>query len=376
MNKWFYVGALVLFIAIVFALFSGHLFSSIETKEDSQEKSTRLSIEVATITNSEFADFVEAVGSTFAYQSAEITPNVTEVIEKINFEDGQEVKKGDVIVVLRNAEEQALLKGARANLEEQNREIERLSGLVENGAAAVSTLDARRTRKAVAEQQILQYEAQISDRIIRAPFDGVLGLRNISTGSLVSPQNVITTIDDLNTMRVDFTIPEVFLGQVKKNMPIIAKSQAYPNEKFEGAVAEINTRVDPTSRAVIVRAEIPNERHLLKPGMLLYIELALDKTQSLSIPERSVNQEGNRQFAFKISNNVVERTAIELGRRKPGYAEVTAGLMKGDSVATSGLQNLHSDMLVHVEGLFKGPVSPIDPGQQEKDEDETLIKDR
>ena len=157
-------------------------------------------------------------------------------------------------------------------------------------------------------------------------------------------------------------------------MPIITKSQAYPNKRFEGVVAEINTRVDPTSRAVIVRAKIPNEHHLLKPGMLLYVELALDKTQSLTIPERSIVQEGNKQFAFKVSNNLVERTAIELGRRKPGYAEVTAGLMKGDSVATSGLQNLHSDMLVHVEGLFKGPVSPIDPGHQE--EDETLIKDR
>ena len=196
--------------AIVILLFPSLIGKPPEEGPAEKEKTTL--VKIAEVTESEFADFVEAVGSTFAYESAEITPNVTEVVEKISFKDGQAVQKGDVIVVLRYSEESAQLRSARARLQEQDREIERLSGLVKSGAAAVSALDARNTQKQVAEQQIQQFQAQIADRIIRAPFDGVLGLRNISAGSLVSPQNVITTIDDLSTMRVDFTVPEVYLG--------------------------------------------------------------------------------------------------------------------------------------------------------------------
>ena len=327
-----------------------------ETKREAKV----LPLRVATVAETEFADFVEAVGSTFAYESAEITPNVTEVVQKINFTDGQSVKKGDIIVVLRFAEENAQLKAARASLDEQDREIKRLSGLVESGAAAVSALDTRTTQKQVAEQQIQQYQAQVSDRIIRAPFDGVLGLRTISVGSLVSPQNVITTIDDLSTMRVDFTVPEIYLGQLKSGIPVAARSQAYPEHTFEGEVVDIDSRVDPASRSVRVRAEIPNQDQLLKPGMLLYVQLALEKSRSPTIPERSLIQEGDSKFVYKISHRRALRTKVELGRRKPGFVEVVSGVALGDSVATSSLQDLTDRAAVRVDGLFDNPSTPLE----------------
>ena len=357
MKKWFFIGGGLLVVAVIVIL----LFPSLIGKppeEDPAEKEKTTLVKIAEVTESEFADFVEAVGSTFAYESAEITPNVTEVVEKINFKDGQAVQKGDVIVVLRYSEESAQLRSARARLQEQDREIERLSGLVKSGAAAVSALDARNTQKQVAEQQIQQFQAQIADRIIRAPFDGVLGLRNISAGSLVSPQNVITTIDDLSTMRVDFTVPEVYLGQIKSGITIMTKSEAYPDQTFRGTIAEIDTRVDPASRSVRVRAEIPNEEGLLKPGMLLYVALALEKKQSRTIPERSLIQDGDKKFVFKVNQDSVRKTEIALGRRKPGYVEVTSGLELGDSVATSALQDLEDGMVVEVSGTFEQPSEP------------------
>ncbi|WPP52010.1 efflux RND transporter periplasmic adaptor subunit [Catalinimonas niigatensis] len=360
MKKWLFIGGSIIVIVIVMLQFYPSLIEKQKADLDKANEKTILPIKIAEVTETEFADFVEAVGSTFAYESAEITSNVTEVVEKINFRDGQHVKKGDVIVVLRYAEENAQLSGARANLKEQEREIERLTGLVKNGAAAVSALDARNTQKQVAEQQILQFQAQVSDRIIRAPFDGILGLRNISVGSLVSPQNVITTIDDLSTMRVDFTVPEIYLGQVSSNLPIHAVSQAYPDQIFEGKVTEIDTRVDPSSRAIRVRAEIPNERQLLKPGMLLYVELALEKGTSPSIPERSVLQTGEKKFAFKVSKDFVQRTEITLGRRKPGYVEVVSGLALGDSVATSGLQDLDDGTSVEINGVYEPSTQSIE----------------
>lgn len=357
MKKWFFIGGgLLIVVAVVILLFPSLIGKQQEDNMATKEKT--ILIKIAEVTETEFADFVEAVGSTFAYESAEITPNVTEVVEKINFRDGQAVQKGDVIVVLRYSEESARLRSARASLQEQDREIERLSGLVKSGAVAVSALDARNTQKQVAEQQIQQFQAQIADRIIRAPFDGVLGLRNISAGSLVSPQNVITTIDNLNTMRVDFTVPEVYLGQVKAGLPIMTRSQAYPERTFKGTIAEIDTRVDPASRSVRVRAEIPNDEGLLKPGMLLYVALALEKSQSPTIPERSLIQDGDKKFVFKVKQDSVRKTEIALGRRKPGYVEVTSGLELGDSVATSALQDLEDGIVVEVGGTFEQPSDP------------------
>ncbi|WP_236973850.1 efflux RND transporter periplasmic adaptor subunit [Membranihabitans maritimus] len=336
-------------------------FSCNTEKEAPPSTQKVIPIKISQVISTEFADFVEAVGTTFAHRSADITSNVTEVIDSIYFTDGQAVKKGDVIVVLRSAEENALLESARTNLMEQEREIKRLTGLVKNGAAAVSALDARNTQKALAEQQIQQYQAQISDRIIRAPFDGVLGLRNINEGALVSPQNLITTIDDLNTIHVDFTVPEIYLGQLKRGLPVKARSQAYRDESFSGSIKEVDTRVDPTSRAVKVRAQIPNINQMLKPGMLLYIQLALEKAASPTIPERSAIQEGHKQYVFKLNKNEVERTEIQLGRRKPGYVEVVSGLANGDSVATSGLQDLESGMKVAIQGKFDGPSETQNP---------------
>ena len=359
MKKWFFIGGGILIVALMVVLIFPSLTGQ-QQEESNTKKEKALLVKIAEVTESEFADFVEAVGSTFAYESAEITPNVTEVVEKINFKDGQAVEKGDVIVVLRYSEESAQLQAARASLQEQEREIERLSGLVKSGAAAVSALDARNTQKQVAEQQIQQFQAQIADRIIRAPFDGVLGLRNISAGSLVSPQNVITTIDDLSTMRVDFTVPEIYLGQIKPGIPVMTQSQAYPDQTFEGTITEIDTRVDPTSRAVRVRAEIPNEERLLKPGMLLYVALALQKKTSRTIPERSLIQDGDKKFVFKVSQDSVQRTEIALGRRKPGYVEVTEGLELGDSVAASGLQDLEDGMAIEVNGTFDQPSEPTE----------------
>nr|WKN35483.1 efflux RND transporter periplasmic adaptor subunit [Tunicatimonas sp. TK19036] len=361
MKKWIFIGGGILLIGIVaYQFYPFPTTSEAHLQEADNTEEPFLNIKIAEVTETEFADFVEAVGSTFAYESAEITSNVTEVVEKINFRDGQRVTKGEVIVVLRYAEESAQLQAAQANLKEQEREIERLTGLVKNGAAAVSALDARNTQKQVAEQQIQQFQAQISDRIIRAPFDGVLGLRNISAGSLVSPQNVITTIDDLSTMRVDFTVPEVYLGQLMSDMPISAKSQAYPDEIFQGTITQIDTRVDPTSRAIRVRAEIPNELQLLKPGMLLYVELELEKGTSPTVPERSVLQTGDQKFVFKVSKDFVKRTEISMGRRKPGYVEVMSGLEPGDSVATSGLQDLKDGVTVKIDGKFEQPSTPIE----------------
>lgn len=153
-----------------------------------------------------------SVGNLRATESVEISASVTEKIVSLDFEDGQTVKEGDVIARLESDEEKALMDIAKAELAEEQREIERIEGLVRTNAVAQVTLEERRTQAVRAEGAISRIEAMIKDRLITAPFDGVIGLRRISAGALVSPGAIITTLDKVDTMKLDFTVPEVFLG--------------------------------------------------------------------------------------------------------------------------------------------------------------------
>jgi membrane fusion protein (multidrug efflux system) len=285
----------------------------------------------------EFIDTVEALGTTKANESVVLTATTTDKVSAINFEDGMYVKKGKVLATLVTEEEQADLREAQANFDEQERELKRVRGLVEAKTLATARLDAQKTlyEKALAQLQIAN--ARIRDRQIIAPFDGRLGIRQISVGALVTPGTVITTIDDLSVIKVDFTVPEAFLAALKEGQTIEARSEAY-DRLFEGKVITIDTRVNPESRAITVRAEIPNDELLLRPGMLLIIDLIRNRGKSLMIPEESIINYEDRKYAFVVQpDNRVSRREVETGRRRPGAVEVLSGLNAGEMVVSRGL---------------------------------------
>ena len=225
-----------------------------------------------------------SVGNLRATESVEISASVTEKIVSLDFEDGQTVKEGDVIARLESDEEKALMDIAKAELAEEQREIERIEGLVRTNAVAQVTLEERRTQAVRAEGAISRIEAMIKDRLITAPFDGVIGLRRISAGALVSPGAIITTLDKVDTMKLDFTVPEVILGSLTTGTALIARTRAYPDDDFSGSIETIDTRVDPLTRAVPVRALLPNPDGRLKPGMLMTVELQRNERTSPTIP--------------------------------------------------------------------------------------------
>lgn len=339
----------------IFSSSDGQLSGSLEKKEIKA-----VPVSVTTVSKQEFIDLVEAVGTAFALESADISPNVTEVIEEIHFSDGQQVRKGQILVTLRQAEEQAQLNAARVNLKEQEREIRRLQGLVDSGAVAVFELDTRKTQKELALQEIGRIEAQISDRIIRAPFSGVLGLRNISPGALVSPQTVITTLDAINKIKLDFTIPEIYLSQATEGVEIEARSQAFPDKIFKGTITHVDSRIDPVSRSVTVRAEIDNPERLLKQGMLMYVEILFAPTTSAAVPERALVSRQSKHYVYTLESDIAHIQEVTLGRRKPGYAEVLAGVSLEEKIISDGIQNLVDGNSITVIDTFQQPTQPID----------------
>jgi len=307
-----------------------------------------------------FEERIEALGTTYARESVEITASVTETIDSIHFEDGQQVEEGALLVTLTQNTELAQLAAARASLAEEQREVNRLEKLVATRAAAQNELDERRTLLTIAKQRILEAEANIRDRTIRAPFRGVLGLRRVSPGALVEPGTVITTLDDTTEIKLDFSVPAQALQAVQVGTPLVARSAVLGDRLFEGQIVAVETRINPRDRSILARARLLNPDGALQPGMLLQVELLASRREALLVPEEALIPLEEKQFVLVVDphkDNLVERREVTVGARKPGIVEILAGLSQGEWVIVEGLTNVRPGGKVAVK-----------PGSEEKDQ--------
>ncbi len=306
-------------------------------------------VTVARVSLAIFVDELEALGTATANESVAVTAKVTETVRRVNFSDGMEVEEGAILVELTNAEELAQLAELRANLAEAEQQFDRISGLVERGNAAESVLDQRTEAVATAKARIDGVMARLDDRLIRAPFAGILGFRRVSPGTLVTPNTIIATLDDISVIKLDFPVPEIFFAAVQPGQEIEATSAAYPDMMFAGVVTTINSRVDPATRAVTVRAVLPNNDHLLKPGMLLSVVVFKGSSETLVIPEEALVPVQKRQFVFIVGDdNVARRREVRIGRRRPGKVEILDGLELGERVIREGQMKIRSGSPVRV----------------------------
>ncbi len=281
-------------------------------------------------------DEIQALGTARANESIQIQPRISSLIEEINFEEGQRVAAGELLVELENSEILAGLALAEANLSESRSLYERNLSLSSSQAISVSNLEELLAEVQVNQAQVQAAQARLDNTLIRAPFDGRVGLRRVSPGSFVSSSTIITTLDDISIIKLDFSVPETFLTVVSEGMDIRAESVVYPDRVFEGTVISVDTRLDPVSRSVQVRAAIPNDDEALKPGMFMTVDLQRDRGEVLVAPEQAIVPEGTTQYVFVVDEGVVERRAVELGRRIPGYVVIASGLTPGETVVTEG----------------------------------------
>lgn len=295
-------------------------------------------------------DSVEALGTAVANESVTLSPKVTDTVRRVNFEDGDFVEAGTVLIELTNQEEEALLAEARANLDDAEKQLQRVEDMARRGLAATQELDAARSRAAASEARLNTVVARLRDRLIMAPFDGLLGFRQVSPGTLVTPTSVITSIDDIATIKLDFTVPETFLGTMQPGAQVVAMSASYPGREFVGDVRTVGSRVDPVTRAFTVRAHITNADRALRPGMLLTVEVVTAERQSLVVSENSVFQVQDRAYVYRLDGLVARQTQIEIGDRRFGLVEVLSGLNEGDMVVTEGIVKLRDGIQVRLAG--------------------------
>ncbi|HUG99761.1 MAG TPA: efflux RND transporter periplasmic adaptor subunit [Gammaproteobacteria bacterium] len=299
-------------------------------------------VAVVTITAVErdLVDEVEALGTTRAREAVEITPRITSVVTAIQFNEGQSVAAGAVLVELDNAEQRAALAEAEATVIDSRAQFRRASELLETHTVSESQVQQLEATMNADEARLRAAQARFEQTLVRAPFAGRVGLRQISPGSLVSPGTAITTLDDLSSVRLDFTVPESFLGVLETGLTIDAQSVAFEDRMFSGVVRTIDTRVDPVTRAVTIRADLPNDDGLLKPGMFLTVRLAGRSRPRVLIPEAALVPQGDRQNVYTVRDERAWRTEVVVGRRLRGEAEILEGLRAGDLVIVEGTQKV------------------------------------
>jgi membrane fusion protein (multidrug efflux system) len=296
-------------------------------------------------------EMIEALGTARANESVTLTASLTDTVRRINFDDGDYVEAGTVLVELTSEEEEAQLAEARAELDEARRQLARLEDLDRRGIAATSEVDLARSAAEAAEARLNTELARLKDRLIRAPFSGLLGFRDISPGTLLGPSDAITTIDDVSQIKLDFTVPEKFLAVMQPGRTIYASGVSWQDREFEGVVRAVGSRIDPVTRAVVVRAIIPNEDRALRPGMLLTVRILAEERTAIVVPERSVVQVGNSSFVYVVgANQRVHRQEVQLGTRQLGAVEVVAGLEEGEQIVTDGIIKLREGLLIKVAG--------------------------
>lgn len=311
-------------------------------------------VAVEPVVSMPFADRVEALGTVRAAESVNITAGVSDTIARVAFESGDRVREGDLLVQLASGQEAAELNEARTNAEEARRDFDRIAALTERGVAPRQRLDEARAMMERAEARVRSVGAQLTDRTIRAPFSGVIGLRNVSVGQLIRPGDVIATLDDLSVVDVDFTVPEQFLSAISTGAQVEAISSAYPDRAFEGVVQQVGSRVDPVTRSVTVRAEVENEDLALLPGMLLTVELLRNQRESLSVPALAVYRRGPEAYVYVVQEGerglTAEERSVVLGARLPDRMEVREGLAEGERVVSKGVHRVRAGAPVTIAG--------------------------
>jgi membrane fusion protein (multidrug efflux system) len=301
-----------------------------------------------------FSDAIQALGTAQARESIVLTPKVADTIRRIRFESGARVRAGQVLVELSSVEQSASLAEANASNAAAQEALRREQELFDRGFASQARLDTVRAAADAAAARVNAGGSRMDDRTIRAPFSGVVGLRLASPGQYVRPGDQIGTLDDLSQIKLDFDVPETRLAQLANGVRIVARTAAFPDRTFEGTISQVDSRIDPTTRTVRVRALLPNPGETIRPGMLMTVQVQSNPRQALAVPEIAVLDQIDGAYIYRVrtaeGGASAEQVRVQVGQRSGGMAEILEGVAEGDQVIIEGVQNVRPGQPVRLSG--------------------------
>ncbi|VVC76109.1 Efflux pump periplasmic linker BepF [Aquicella siphonis] len=304
--------------------------------------------------------YLNAVGTLNAVNGVDLSSEAAGIIEELRFNSGQYVRKGDVILSMRSHNEQATLKNNQATLQLARINYEREKTLFDKHVSSKAALDSRYAELLRAQAGVESAQAQIQQKTITAPFDGRLGIRQVNLGQYVSPGTVLVTLQSLDPLYVSFSLPEQYLADLYLGQNIDVSVNFGKGKTVQGTITAINSKVEPSSRNVLVQATIPNPNYQLYPGMygLVKIWLKKDKEMPVVVPQTAISYSLSGDYVFIIKNESdnkneknlhVYRQYVKVGERRDSEATILEGLKPGDSVVTSGQLKLQNGTRVVID---------------------------
>jgi len=280
---------------------------------------------------------VTAVGSLLAEESVVIRPEIDGRLLELHFQEGQSVGRGAKLVTLDASEVQAQLAAANAQVRTDEQRLERTKELLDQKFISQDAYDVAKNnyQRSVAVKEEIQ--ARLDKTVIRAPFPGVVGLRQVSPGAYLKKGDDIARLENIASIKLDFRVPEVYASQVKVGQAVAIRLDAFPAEAFTGRIFAMEPMVDERTRTMLLRARVNNQGFKLKPGMFVRVALTLETRQNaILVPEPAIWPQGQESYVYRVVDDKALLTKIEIGQRRPGEVEVVAGLSPGDVVITEG----------------------------------------
>lgn len=308
----------------------------------------RIAVEAASAELRRLAHRVAAVGSLGSENAVVLRPEITGRIAAIEFEEGRPVAQGQVLIRLDDSVLRAQLEQAEAALALAGSQHRRARELSRQGFISSQARDESASQLKVQQAAVALARAQLDKTVISAPFDGVIGLRQVSVGDYVGPGTELVPLESIDPLNVDFRVPEQFLSTVRIGTRVAVQFDALPDVHREAMVDAISPMVDVGGRSILLRAKVPNGDGLLRPGMFARVQLQFDEQDVLMVPEAAISPSGELNYVYRIQNDAVERVGVVLGQRREGLVEIISGLERGDRVLVSGLQKVFDGARVRI----------------------------
>lgn len=291
----------------------------------------------------------EAVGTSRAILSAELYPATSGEVTSVNFEPGQFVRQGDVLVELDSRKETLAVEQAALQLEEAERLYDRYRRSADSGAVVPTALDAAKTAAELAGVELRRARIALEDRTIKAPFDGYAGSTDIDRGDRITPDTPITTLDDRSHLFVSFDIPEVFIGELAPGDAVKLDTWGAAFPRVTGKIVDIGSRIDPQSRTFVVRARVDNGDDRLRPGMSFRVAIELEGEMYAVIAETGVQWGTDGAYIWAVSDGKADRKPVRIIERREGLVLVDGNLASGDIVVVEGVQRMREGIDVRFD---------------------------
>jgi membrane fusion protein (multidrug efflux system) len=346
------LAALLLLLVLIKAMQIGKMMSSkppmpVETVTSAQVK------------EEDWAPIFSSVGSISPVQGAIVSTELAGVVGEIKFENGGTAKKGDVLVRLDASAEEGQLHSSEADLDLARADLERTRDLAKRKVVSKAELDASESKFKQKQGNVDQMRSMITKKEVRAPFDGQLGIRQVNVGQMINPGQQVVPLQALDSVYVDFALPQQFLAKLSPGLEVRVRTDAVPGREFVGKLTAINPNVDMVNRNVQLQATLENQDHALRPGVFAKIDVVLpEKSKTLVVPGTAVSYAPYGDSVFVIEkkkdpksgkeSETIRQQFVRVGEARGDFVSITNGLKAGETVVGTGVFKLRNGMAVTI----------------------------